>query len=69
MIFVISIFELTKTARSAFKVLGVSSIGLLVRIKNRNPYIAALVMVLFTISPFSFVAYKCIIGVAGMPNQ
>ena len=31
MIFVISIFELTKTARSAFKVLGVGSIGLLVR--------------------------------------
>ena len=30
MIFVISIFELTKTARSAFKVLGVGSIGLLV---------------------------------------
>ena len=35
MIFVISIFELTKTARSAFKVLGVGSIGLLVsEIKN-----------------------------------
>ena len=30
MIFVISIFELTKTARSASKVLGVGSIGLLV---------------------------------------
>ena len=30
MIFVISIFELTKMARSAFKVLGVGSIGLLV---------------------------------------
>ena len=30
MIFVISIFELTKTARSDFKVLGVGSIGLLV---------------------------------------
>ena len=30
MIFVISIFELTKTSRSAFKVLGVGSIGLLV---------------------------------------
>ena len=30
MIFVISIFELTKTARSVFKVLGVGSIGLLV---------------------------------------
>ena len=28
MIFVINIFELTKTARSAFKVLGVGSIGL-----------------------------------------
>ena len=34
MIFVISIFELTKTARSAFKVLGVGSIGLLVSLKN-----------------------------------
>ena len=32
MIFVISIFELTKTTRSAFKVLGVGSIGLLVSI-------------------------------------
>ena len=30
MIFVISIFELTKAARSAFKVPGVGSIGLLV---------------------------------------
>ena len=34
MIFVISIFELTKTARSAFKVLGVGSIGLLVKMPS-----------------------------------
>ena len=44
MIFVISIFELTKAARSAFKVLGVGSIGLLVKSAAVTPLVTLAVV-------------------------